>query len=433
MRRIFGIVLFASIAVYAQEISYETLLKSASDNSYRLKLGATDTRIEEARLDVLYSNYYPSLSLGYNSEYNKLLNSQTNGSVTVGETTINSGNTYEDSLSFRLNYELYHFGTTAKQIQMQHQEVKVKTYARCSEEIKLHTEILDQYSQALQSWEELHAKESIRALHKELYSTKERLFEAGRESRTSVADEAIEIINLERDIERSRMRYDESVISLSRLSMLPLDPKNAQLLSFTVTTPIDKAPTFDESIEAQSYREKLTQKDSEISAHLRSQLPVLSAYGNYYLYGADNNQFIQAFNTMQPNSWNAGVSIRVDIFQGFKYNHESQRLRLEKQRLLEEYELRRNEFTKEVETITNRTDHLTLLQSQEKTLIAQTEDKGKRLIRLRASGESDAQSVITTQIQSLERQLNLKTQEIQHAHEQEALRLKQRTIGECKR
>ena len=433
MRRIYSIVFFALTVVQAQEVHYETLLNSASENSYRLKLGSTDTRIEEARLDTLYSSYYPTLSLSHSLEYNKLLNPQSNASITVGDTTINSANAYEGSLSLRLNYELYHFGTTDQQIQMQHQEVNVKTYARCSEEIKLHTEILDQYSQALQSWEELHSKESIRSLHKELYGLKERLFTAGRESRSAVADEAIEIINLERDIERSLMRYDEAVIALSKLSMFPLDPKNTQLLSFTATAPISQTPTFDESIEAQGYREKLLEKDHEISANIRSQFPVIAAYGNYYLYGSDDRQFSQAFNEMRPNSWNAGITLRVDLFQGFKYNSESQRLHLEKQRLLQEYELRRNEFTKEVQTITNRTDHLLALQNRENTLISQTQEKLDRLIRLRASGESEALSVITTTIESQERELNLKTEEIQHAHEREALRLKQRTIRECRR
>jgi outer membrane protein TolC len=82
------LILGVSALAYAQNITYEQLLQSASKNSFRLKLGLTDTKIEESRLDTLYSGYYPTLSAGYNVEYNKKLDGGVGGSASIGDTVI---------------------------------------------------------------------------------------------------------------------------------------------------------------------------------------------------------------------------------------------------------------------------------------------------------------------------------------------------------
>ena len=425
------LILGMSALTYAQSISYDQLIDTASKNSYRLKLGLTDTKIEQSRLDTLYSGYYPTLTAGYNVEYNKKLDGSSGGSASIGDTVIYSGDTYEDSLSLRMNYELYHFGTTDQQIQMQRREIQIKTLARCIEENKLHNEILDTYTDALKAQIESNAKDSIRNLRKELYTDKERLFQAGKESRVSVADEAIEIINLERDIERAKMRYDESMLALGKLSTLSVNPQEDILLSLNSPLENNIIPKFDESIEAQSYREKLFQKDHEISMNLRSQFPVVSAYGNYYAYGSDNGSFGNSMSDISPNSWNAGLSVRWDIFNGFKYNSEAQRLKLEKQRLSEEYELRKSEYESEIQTITNKTQHLERLETHENVIVSQTHEKISRIHRLRASGESDAITQLTAQIELLERELNLKIEQTQIAYEQQLLLLRNKGIIQC--
>ncbi len=421
-----------SAVAYAQNLSYDQLIDTATKNSYRLKLGLTDTKIEQSRLDTLYSGYYPTLSAGYNIEYNKKLDGSAGGSASIGDTVIYSGDTYEDSLSLRMNYELYHFGATDQNIQMQRREIQIKTLSMCIEENKLHNELLDSYADALKAHIEYTSKDAIKTIRKELYTTKERLFAAGKESRTSVADEAIEIINLERDSERAKMRYDAVMLALGNLSTLTINPKEDTLASLTPSSSNSIVPTFQESIEAQSYSQRLLQKEHEISMHLRSQLPIISAYGNYYVYGSDNSSVRDAFGDMSPNSWNAGLGIRWDLFAGFKYNSEAQRLQLEKQRISQEYELRRSQYDSEVQTIVNQTHHLNQLELHENTIVEQTSQKIQRISRLRASGESDAITDLASQIELLERQLNLKIEQTQIAYQQKVLELRNKGVEECK-
>ena len=104
MARLISLFLGMNAIVYAQTISYDQLIDTAHKNSYRLKLGLTDTKIEQSRLDTLYSSYYPTLTAGYNIEYNKNLDGNSGGSASIGDTVIYSGDTYEDSFSLRMNF-----------------------------------------------------------------------------------------------------------------------------------------------------------------------------------------------------------------------------------------------------------------------------------------------------------------------------------------
>lgn len=412
------------------EIGIDTLLDHAHKNSWRLKIKSTDVAIEQERLDVVKSAYYPTLSLGYNSEYNKKLSGGTGESASIGDTVIYSGNTYEDSMSLRLNYDLYRFGATQKEVAMQQREIRIKTIESCHEENRLSQEILDQYAQALKAHREWESKKSIAQMRSELYAYKERLVEAGKESRSSVANEAIEIINVQRDMERSRLRYDDAIIKLSELSTLDLKPSDITLspLYHRISNPTE----YDQTIEAGIYHEKIAQKDEEISRHFAQQLPSLSAYGNYYLYGSDDNQYSKAFDSMEPNSWNAGLSIRWDLFSGFKSIHEAQALKLEKERLQHEYNLKKSEFESTVHSSTLRQEHLSQMVEQENLMVSKTHENIERFKRLIQAGEGDALTLLTHKIESAERELTLSIEEIQNTYESMMLGFKQQTIHGCK-
>lgn len=143
-----------AILVSAKEVTFAELQTAALENSHRLKLRSIDTSIEEARLGSVYSTLYPQLSLGYSGEYNHNLDQTSSGSISVGDTTINATVPYEHSVSVRLNYELYHFGTTLKQIEVSKKEIAVKKLEQCSEEVKLYRELLDDYLRAQKSQSE---------------------------------------------------------------------------------------------------------------------------------------------------------------------------------------------------------------------------------------------------------------------------------------
>jgi len=423
---------FAATILGARDISFGELQTSASEHSHRLNLRSIDTKIEEARLESIYSTLYPQLSVGYSGEYNHNLDPQSSGSISVGDTTINSSVPYEHSVALRLNYELYHFGSTLKQIEVGEKEIVVKKLDQCNEEIKLYRELLEHYVRAQKSQSEQTYKSQMRTLRQELYNLKQRLYIAGKESRVSVGDEAIRLIDLERDIERSSMEYEENIIALSKLSHLDLSISETKLLPLEYQTAPQTAP-FSHTPQARSYEEKILQKQSEISMLNRSQLPVISLYSSYYLYGSDADNFHSGFDDIRPNSWNAGVSVRWSLFEGFTYNSESERLRLELDRIREEAELAKREFDHETRTKHEKLNRLAQLTKNETEALNETRSKLTMTQRLRTQGEADAVSEVSVKLEALERELTLQSETIQQAYEAEALKLQHRGVEECRK
>lgn len=419
--------------LWGSDITFTELQLAASANSHRLKLRTIDTSIEEARLGSVYSTLYPQLSFGYNGEYNRNLDSTSSGSISVGDTTINSTVPHKDSVSLRMNYELYHFGTTLKQIEMSKNEIAAKKLEVCNEETKLHRELLDHYATAQKSQSEYCYKSQMHTLRQELYTLKQRLYAAGKESRVSVGDEAIRLIDLERDIERSRMSYDENLIALTKLSHIELNLKETQLLPLNTKPEAIHIGSFEENSQARQYQEKILQKNSEISMNERSQLPVISMYSNYYLYGSDMHNAYDAFGAIKPNSWNAGLSVRWNLFEGFKYNHESTRLYLELDRVREEYALAKREFDANTQTKQEHLNRLALLTKNETEALKETKSKLMMTQRLREQGEADAVSEVSVKLEGLERELTLESETIQQAYEAESLKLQHRGVEECRK
>jgi outer membrane protein TolC len=330
-----------------------------------------------------------------------------------------------------MNYELYHFGTTLKQIEMSKNEIAAKKLEICNEETKLHLELLDHYATAQKSQSEYRYKSQMHTLRQELYSLKQRLYAAGKESRVSIGDEAIRLIDLERDIERSHMSYDENLIALTKLSHIELNLKETQLLPLNTKSEEIHIGSFEENSQARQYQEKILQKNSEISMNERSQLPVISMYSNYYLYGSDMHNAYDAFGSIKPNSWNAGLSVRWNLFEGFKYNSESSRLHFERDRLNEEYALAKREFDADTQTKQQHLERLAMLTKNETEALAETRSKITMTQRLRAGGEADAVSEVSVKLEGLERELTLESEMNQHAYEMEALRLQHRGVEEC--
>jgi outer membrane protein len=425
------LILTLGVVTFGSEISYNALTKSAIEHSHRLKLRSIDTSIEQARLDSIYSALYPQLSLGYSGEYNHNLDQTFSGSISVGDTTINSTVPYEHSVSMRLNYELYHFGTTLKQIEVSKKEIAVKRLEQCSEKVKLYRELLDDYLRAQRAQSEKRFKSSIRTLRQELYILKQRLYAAGKESRVSVGDEAIRLIDIERDIERASMEFESSVTALAQKSYLELNPDDLQLLPLDTSSETPMNHPFSLTPQARSYEEKIAQKQSEISMLNRSQFPVVSLYSSYYLYGSDQDNFSRGFEDIRSNSWNAGVSVRWALFEGFKYNSESERLRLELSRIREESELAKREFDYETRTKQEKIERLVLLTKNETNALSEVHSKLTMTQRLRAQGEADAVSEVSVKLESLERELTLELEKIQHAYETESLRLQHMGVDQC--
>jgi len=423
--------MLATIAVQAMVVSYEELLESSSSMSNKLKVFKSDELIEGTNLENVYAQYYPTLALSYNTEYNRDLNGFASGSESIGDTVITNGTRFQSSLSLNLNYELYHFGTTQKSVSIVEKEIDIKRLNWCQEEKKLHQNILDRYSSAIKSNVRSSLKKQMLELRYKLYKIKQRLYKAGKYSKVDLGDEAITIIDLERDIELAVLQYQEDIKVLSNLSHIEINEKETELLGIGVNLKTPTLGSFEETAIGQKYSTQIEQKEKELSRLISSQLPSLSMYGNYYVYGSDTHNLTDAFDSMRKNSWKMGLSVRFNIFEGFKYNNDSQKLKYELTRIKHERDLTAREYDYNSKIKQNKIFHLDALQSKDQDLYEKTTQKIKMIKRLIKSHEIDKASELNALLESLERELNLKIEENEAAYERASLEIEYRGVAQC--
>jgi len=390
-----------------------------------------DVNIESSKVETLYAKYYPTLALSYNTEYNRDLDDLPSATESVGDSVITSGTKYQSSLSLNLNHELYHFGVTEDSIGIAKKEVSIKKLNWCEEEKKLHQTILDRYSSAIKSKIKINIKDEMLKTRQELYKIKQRLYKAGKYSKLDLGDEAITIIDLEKNIELAQLQYQEDIIHLSSLSHLELDEKNTELMLIGFNNFDCLTDKFEETALGHKYAQQVKQKEQEILMLNHSQYPTLSAYGNYYMYGSDQNDAYESFDNIQKNSWKLGLAIRLNIFEGFKYSHTSQTLKHELQRIKEERDLYKREHEYNAKMKLSKLSYLKTLEDKNENMYDKTTQKMNMINRLRDSYQVDGISELTTMLEALERKLNLKTEQSEMAYENASLDILFRGTAQC--
>lgn len=432
MINVLSLVLMLSILLQAQVISYKELLESASSQSNKLKIFKSDEQIQSSNIETLYGDYYPSLALSYNTEYNRDLNGFSSGSESIGDTIITDGTRYQSSLSLNLNYELYHFGTTDDSIRIAKKELDIKKLIWCEEEKKLHQNILDRYSSAIKSKIKKDLKAQMLEIRHQLYKIKQRLYVAGKYSKVDLGDEAITIIDLQRDIELSLLQYQEDLLQLSNLSHIKIDENTTQLLEIGIGKEKEQTNmAFNKTALGYKYINQIKQKYQEISKLKNSQYPSISMYGNYYMYGTDKNNVSGSFDNIRQNSWKLGLAIRINIFEGFKYKNNSQTLKYELQRIKQERDLTAREYEYNLNTKQSKISHLKIMQEKDQDLYDKTAQKIAMIKRLRKNHQVDRASELNALLESLQRELNLKIEKCDRAYERASLDIAYRGVNQC--
>ena len=415
---------------WADTLSLEEILNHASVNAKTLQMKQTDALIESKNIQSAESAYYPSLNLIYNAERNQALDGIPLGTESVGGITISNGSRYQSSMAVQLNYDLYHFGATDKRVHIATSEFDIKKMEWCSQEKQLHQQILERYSSARKATIEKKYRVQMLDVRKNLYGMKERLYKAGQYSKVDLGDEAIYIITIERDIENISMRYQEDLIRISQLSYMNID-HDTELTPISLNKEEIFLEKYDDTTEALILHKRITQKKDEISLQLREQLPSFGLYSNYYLYGSHATDYDYTVSHINKKSWNVGLSVRYNIFEGFKHSASKERLKLELQRLEQEFDEARHSYEYESKSKTTRIRELETLKEQEKNLLEENYKKMDMLARLREKQKIDGITQLSAQYELLERALNMEIRKIDAAFENASLQILNRGINQC--
>jgi len=413
----------------AKTLSLDEILEYASAHSKVLAIKKIDMYIADVNVENALSAYYPSLNFVYNAEYNRALDGGSLNVESVGGTTITSNTRYQNSLALQLQYDLFHFGATDKQVLISELEKSVKQKEWCLSEQQLHQSLLEYYAKALKAKEERTIKLQMLELRREIYVMKERLYKAGESSRVDVGDEAIAIVELQTEIDNTFMEYKESLLRLKQLSTLQFE-KDVKLLPLEIQH-IEKSKNFEETYEAQKIRTQIIKKQEELSLNIRKQLPSLGLYSNYYLYGSDADMYKESLKDIGKKSWNIGLSLRLNIFEGFKHMSTHERLLLEVKKLKQQYQQAEHDFIYETQAKKSKFEELSLMQIHTQNLFHEDKNKQEMLKRLRAMEQIDQISYLNFLYEQAQHAIQAKMREIDKAYEVHSYIILQRGLDQC--
>lgn len=417
------------ISTYAAEISYQDTLKAAINNSFDLKMSQLDIGISKAQLKSVRADWYPSLSMQFNTEYNKDLTNGRGSYAYAGNTMITPYTQFRDMLYLTISYNLFDFGVQGKKVHIAKQELAQKeiNYNMQLRDLKL--KILELYGKIEQNNNAINTKSEILSLYKNMFSNKERMFKAGINDKLSVMDEAVKIAKTQNEIENSKLElknaledltyytknnYNISNLSVQSINMEEHDDKNIVSISSKniIESEINKNEynlNFDPytTDEAKYYDLEIDKKKSELSILKRQLFPSFRFYTGYSLYGQNPHNYYSSIQDISQRSFVVGISSQYVFFDGFKNraNREKTKLEIEKLQVEKEKKLSEleNKYQKSYKAYETYNEELNV----NRQLLATVKEKLNDIERLNANKLTDQNQLLSAKADLLNQEYEL--------------------------
>lgn len=343
MKKLFFLLIlsiFCFQKVYAEEINWESVKEQALQNSFDLKISETDIKITDTEILGAKSEYYPKISTYFYSELTKSFDDN-NQTVYIGNEVLYGDSVFQTSLSVGLTYNLYDFGIRGDRLKIAKSD-KVSKLAQY-DKILRDTEIsaVDNYAKSLLLYKQICLLTQTSALQNELYSDKERLYKAGKIPETSVLNEKIKLVEINNELQKTKNEFEKSLKELSFFTRIDYE-KNTVIKDFVYKNADkqDDLPVLDvENVpETKIYDAEIKKKEKELLIAKKQNLPAFNFTTNYYLYGADPNNYFDSYENFKQRGVKFRIITSLPIFDGFKNKSDRDRIKLEILRLQTEKE-----------------------------------------------------------------------------------------------
>lgn len=401
------ILFFLQLNANGAELSYKDILDTAINNSFDLKMSTLDIGISKSQLKSVRADWYPTLSLQFNTEYNKDLTGGNGNYAYAGNTMITPYTQFRDMMYLTLSYNLIDYGIQGKKVHIAKQELAQKEAAYNIQLKELKLKILNLYSEAQQYNNTIAIKNEILKLYKQMFVNKERIYKSGLNNKLSVMDEAIKIAKAQNELENSKLDLTKILEDLSYYTKTSYDMNNISFKSIEsyeegsnhifeigvddiIKTEIQQNDIVfvyhpEETEEAKYYDLEIEKKKAELSILKRQQLPIFKFYTGYSLYGQNPHNYFDAIQDIGQRSLVFGISSQFMIFDGFKNktsrektNLEIEKLKLEKEKKISELENQYNKTFKTYQAYNNELDI-------NKKLLIEVKDKLNAVNRLNSN------------------------------------------------
>jgi len=395
-----------------EEIDFWKLLDQAMIKSTAVILKKHDIQITQKNMDIVRSEYYPNISLGYSGEYYHGYGSD--GS-SIGGSFYPSISQYRDSLNLSLQHELYRFGATDLKMQMSQKDIEIVKSELALAQQDVSKELLSYFMEAVKSQENLKFKDDMRVVQDRILQKKWRLFESGQISKTLILRDKLSLVSLEKDILKHEMNYIDLVKKIQVLTNIEIDPT---LSKFVIPTPKNRElVSFEQSAVAKNLKLQLEKKLQELEMIKKDYKPTIYANSAYRFYGADDDSFTKTIENLEKNSWDVAVSLRWELFSGFKTDSTIERAKIEVQKLVEQYRLAKVDFESRKMKRALLKEAIDKILRVEAEILDQTCQQEDIMVRLESAGQISSIELDSIEINKIRSQLDFRLGVIDSVYE----------------
>ncbi len=314
-----------------------------------------------------------------------------------------------------MEYEVYRFGASDLKLEMGEVDMEILRSDIELEKERIAKELLHNYTIALKSQETILTKKKVLLVKNILLDNTQRLYEAGFASKTDIARLRIDAVHIEQEILRSRLSILDAMKNIHILSNVDINMKEMSLEMLEPSEVLEK--DFEATALSFNIKLQIEKKVKEIELLKKDYLPTLSANGAYQVYGGDEDRFFDAIDELERNNWNIGITLRWDIFNGFKTDNTIERAKLEIEKLIEQHRLEGITFSAREEKRVLLREMIDNILGGEGALLNETITQAELLIRLQQSGNISILEVDKIEVLRLQSELDFKLEVINQVNE----------------
>ena len=310
------------------DISFDKILKKAQEHSYDLQIAELSKLISRQDIRAARSDYYPKLNFSAGTEYTKNFRDVRSSIVTtVGDSFINPYTRYQSIMGITLSYNIFDFGVRRGHLDIAKEDEKLKDLEEKEKLQDLYLNLLDTYTKVLVLKKQIDLNQRILGLQSANLDLKNRLYNAKEISSTDLNDAKVKVEDLKRSLNEITSMLNENLLMLSFYTGEDYDVDNLKVgdvkrSSFDTTD-------YTKSIVWQVHEIQLKKKELELKVVKRTNLPKITAYGRYYLYGSDHSSYSDSFSDFQPSNYTVGGTLNMPLFDGFKNYSDIKKTELE--------------------------------------------------------------------------------------------------------
>ena len=345
----------AKHSVRAETIDFESVLKDAIENSFKLKKSDLEVKISKEERKTVRSEYFPTLKTGFNTQYDKDLTGGNSTITSVGDTVLLDRSRYQNSASISLNYTLFDFGVRKRKLAIANKDIEQKKVGYNKELRDLKLNLLDLYEEALINYKQLENIQNQLNIKKEIFNIQQSLFEQGKASKIQVANEALAVVKTDNELDNIKNKigrtlkdisfYTHKDYELDKIQFLNINQQQEEQEEFVPVSlkegnastvhkiKIDYNVNLEETPEHKTYELEIAKKQKEIEILKRQRLPQFGFYTGYYFYGTHEKNYLRAFENLEDRTLSFRIFSQLPIFDGLKNRSQRNKIKLEIEKL----------------------------------------------------------------------------------------------------